>query len=151
MTGASKGIGRAIAEAFVVEGAAVAINARDPRGLEDAAATLKRLGGRVLCVVGDVSNEKDVIRIVDQAVHEFGRLDILVNNAGSECSGARRRMRRRSRECPRVSAAPSGLCRTDRGSAGTTSAERARADVLTGPAKVVRISDAEERPLCATR
>lgn len=82
ITGACKGIGRAIAEAFVAEGASVAINARDPQGLEEAARSLRKYGERVLCVVGDVSDEKDALRIIAEVVHQFGRIDLLVNNAG---------------------------------------------------------------------
>lgn len=82
ITGGSRGIGLAIAEAFAAEGASVAINARDLHGLQDAAEKLRNLGGRVLCVAGDVSREDDVVRIVGEVVREFGRVDILVNNAG---------------------------------------------------------------------
>ena len=83
VTGGSKGIGRAIAEALALEGVDVAINARTREPLEAAAQELtERTGRRIVPVVGDVSKTEDVETMVKKAVSALGRLDILVNNAG---------------------------------------------------------------------
>lgn len=88
ITGASSGIGRAIAVRFAEEGASVAINYRSTRELGDAESTLAEAGrashgdGRCILIEGDISNEQHVLRMVADAIAEFGRLDILINNAG---------------------------------------------------------------------
>lgn len=83
VTGASRGIGRAIAERLARDGAAVAINYSRSA---DEATKLKReiesAGGRALTVQADVSRIADVVRMFDEALAHFGKLDILVNNAG---------------------------------------------------------------------
>jgi len=76
---ATKGLGKAIAHAFVAEGARVAICGRDAKTLQAAATDLD---GDVLAVQADVSKAEDVARFVQAAVDRFGRIDILVNNAG---------------------------------------------------------------------
>ncbi len=76
---ASKGLGKAIAQAFVAEGAHVAICARNAAGLTAASA---ELGRDVLAVQADVSKMDDVNRFVHAAAERFGRIDVLVNNAG---------------------------------------------------------------------
>jgi glucose 1-dehydrogenase len=94
VTGGSSGIGQAIAVRFAEYGANVAINyLRQP---EEAADTeemvhacvrrLKEHGVRDVLVWGDVSKEDDVIRMVDETVHQLGGLDVLVNNAGIQIS-----------------------------------------------------------------
>lgn len=80
---ASRGLGKAIARAFVQEGARVAICARDPNVL---AASAAEIGGDVLAVPADVTKREDVERFVKAALERFGRLDILVNNAGGPAS-----------------------------------------------------------------
>ena len=83
VTGASRGIGRGIAERFAVEGARIAIGARTDR--EAAEETLRRVraaGSDGLVVLGDVALEEDAARIVSEAAHGLGGLDIVVNNAG---------------------------------------------------------------------
>jgi NAD(P)-dependent dehydrogenase (short-subunit alcohol dehydrogenase family) len=83
VTGAASGIGRAIAERFAVEGAAVAV--ADISGRERAEETLRRVlaaGAPGLVVVGDVADASDARRIVDEAAAGLGGLDIVVNNAG---------------------------------------------------------------------
>lgn len=77
VTGGSEGIGRAIAEALVREGAAVTITGRREDVLH---ATAGEIGADA--VVGDVGNEADAVRTVATVVQKHGRLDILVNNAG---------------------------------------------------------------------
>ena len=76
---ASKGLGKAVARAFVQEGAQVAICARTPQALTAAAG---EIGGDVLAVPADVTKSDDVDRFVHAALDRFGRIDILVNNAG---------------------------------------------------------------------
>jgi len=96
ITGASSGIGQAIAVRFAREGVNVAINYR--KSAEDAKETekmvdracgeIKSCGVKNLLVQADVSKEEDVVRMVNEVVEEFGSLDILVNNAGIQIAGA---------------------------------------------------------------
>lgn len=87
VTGGSRGIGKAIAEAFIREDAVVAIAAETQKTLDEAAAELGRSGSQPLTVQADVSVEEDVIRMMKKVVSEFGRLDILVNSAGISILG----------------------------------------------------------------
>ena len=82
VTGASSGMGKAITELFVREGAHVIAVARRKERLEELAESLKGLPGRVIPFVGDVASQKTMEGAIDLAVREFGRLDVLVNNAG---------------------------------------------------------------------
>ncbi|HVX30073.1 MAG TPA: SDR family NAD(P)-dependent oxidoreductase [Nitrolancea sp.] len=82
VTGAGRGIGHAIARAFLDEGARVLINDVDRSLLEYSASDLATGDERLLAVAGDVSDPRDVRRIVDAAVDGFGGVDVLVNNAG---------------------------------------------------------------------
>lgn len=85
VTGASSGIGRAIALALGREGAAVAVNyARDAGGADATVKEIEESGGKAIAVQADVSKEEDVKNLVGRAVGEFGRLDVMVNNAGVE-------------------------------------------------------------------
>jgi glucose 1-dehydrogenase len=85
VTGASSGIGRAIALAFGREGAAVAVNyARDAEGADSTVKEIEEGGGKAVALQADVSNVDDVKNLVGRAVAEFGRLDVMVNNAGVE-------------------------------------------------------------------
>ena len=87
VTGASKGIGKGIAEELAREGARVSICARGKDALEGFAEQLRKQGTAVCAVPGDATKVKDVERVVDQTIKEFGRIDILVNNAGDAWMG----------------------------------------------------------------
>jgi 3-oxoacyl-[acyl-carrier protein] reductase len=83
VTGASKGIGAAIAEALAQAGAAVAVNYSSSRtGAETVVARIEVNNGRAIAVGGDVSKTEDVKRIFAETTKALGPVDILVNNAG---------------------------------------------------------------------
>jgi 3-oxoacyl-[acyl-carrier protein] reductase len=82
VTGAARGIGRGIAEAFVREGAAVAVADRDQAGAEALAESFGSAGGRAAAIGVDVSKPDEVERMVARTKEELGGLHILVNNAG---------------------------------------------------------------------
>src|SRR3712207_2752697 len=85
ITGASLGIGSAIALAFAKEGAAVAVDYRShPDEAKEIVDQVEGSGGRAISVQADVSSPADVKNLVNKAVEEFGRLDVMVNNAGTE-------------------------------------------------------------------
>ena len=83
VTGGGTGIGKGIAHAFAKEGADLVLASRNGANLEAAAAELRSLGGRVLAVPTDVSDEAQVVALFERTMQELGRLDILVNNSGS--------------------------------------------------------------------
>lgn len=84
VTGASRGIGRAIAVGMAKRGFDVAINdiERQKDALQDVAREIEASGRRVLTVYADVSNKTDVATMVQKTVDNFGRIDAVVNNAG---------------------------------------------------------------------
>lgn len=82
VTGSSSGIGKAIALTFAREGARVVVAARRTALCERTAAQIRRDGGEALVVPTDVTDEKQVRRLIETTVRTFGRLDLLVNNAG---------------------------------------------------------------------
>ncbi len=83
VTGASRGIGRAIAERFGAEGARVVVNyIQGGEGAAAAGTAIEAAGGEALAVQADVSQSAEVRRLVRAALDRFGRVDILVNNAG---------------------------------------------------------------------
>ncbi|MCS6817394.1 MAG: glucose 1-dehydrogenase [Blastocatellia bacterium] len=88
VTGGASGIGRAVVERFVTEGAAVAIADIEQESARMLASTLRAQGARVVAVVGDVSRLEDAERMVAEAVASLGGLDILINNAGTETVGS---------------------------------------------------------------
>jgi len=81
VTGASKGIGRAIAVAFAQEGVSLSLCARDGMRAESVAKEVRGHGGRAIALACDVSREDDVNRLVEETLKEYGRIDILVANA----------------------------------------------------------------------
>lgn len=88
VTGASRGLGLAIARALAGEGASVVLNARGAARLEEAARQLREeTGAEVLAVAVDVTDDDAPRRLVEAAEETFGRLDVLVANAGGPPSG----------------------------------------------------------------
>jgi NAD(P)-dependent dehydrogenase (short-subunit alcohol dehydrogenase family) len=83
VTGGSSGIGAAVAEALIREGARVSITARRQAPLDAVAAALGMHGGNAIAVAGDMGSTSDVERVVAATVARFGGLDVVVNNAGS--------------------------------------------------------------------
>src|SRR5690242_12877310 len=90
VTGASRGIGKALAIRLAQEGADVAVAAKSvesserlPGNVHETAEAIWALGRRALAIPTDVRDEDAIRRMVEQTVAEFGRLDILVNNAGA--------------------------------------------------------------------
>ena len=83
VTGASRRIGRAVALGLAQAGADVVVHARQSRAeVEAVAAEIRAMGGLALVVLGDVTQEADVLNVFAAATAEFGGVDILVNNAG---------------------------------------------------------------------
>jgi short-subunit dehydrogenase len=82
LTGASGGIGRAVAAALVKAGARVALASRNADKLNELADALRKAGGDVIVVPTDITKPAERQRLVDAAVAAFGGLDLLVNNAG---------------------------------------------------------------------
>jgi 3-oxoacyl-[acyl-carrier protein] reductase len=83
VTGASRGIGRAIAEALAAAGASVVVNHRDSSvQAAETVAAIEHAGGRAAAVQADMANVAEVRHLISAAVEKFGALDILVNNAG---------------------------------------------------------------------
>jgi NAD(P)-dependent dehydrogenase (short-subunit alcohol dehydrogenase family) len=82
ITGASKGIGRVMAERFAAEGASVVCAARSDALVAETATLIRAGGGRAVAVVADVGTEAGARAAVDAARTAFGNLDTLVNNAG---------------------------------------------------------------------
>jgi NAD(P)-dependent dehydrogenase (short-subunit alcohol dehydrogenase family) len=82
VTGASEGIGRAIAEALAAAGANTVLAARRTEMLEGVASEISKAGGHALAITTDVTQEEQVRRLFTKAQESYGRVDILVNNAG---------------------------------------------------------------------
>jgi NAD(P)-dependent dehydrogenase (short-subunit alcohol dehydrogenase family) len=82
VTGASQGLGRALALAYAREGATVVLNARSYESIRDVVEEIHDLGTEVLGIGADVTSSSDVQDLVDVAVEHYGGIDVLVNNAG---------------------------------------------------------------------
>jgi 3-oxoacyl-[acyl-carrier protein] reductase len=83
VTGASRGIGRAIAESLATAGASVVVNHRDSAAqAAETVAAIEHAGGRAAAIQANMANLADVQRLVSATIEKFGALDILVNNAG---------------------------------------------------------------------
>lgn len=82
VTGASRGLGKAMALALADAGATLALIARNGAALDGVAEEIRAKGGRALPVVCDMTREADVVAMADKVMAEFGQVDILVNNAG---------------------------------------------------------------------
>ncbi len=82
VTGASQGLGRALAFAYAREGASLVICSRREEAIRPLDEELERMGAEVVSLAIDVSKSDDVERLVDAAVERFGGIDVLVNNAG---------------------------------------------------------------------
>lgn len=82
VTGAGSGIGLAIAQRLVRDGYPVVVNDLDGARAEDVADAIRASGGRAVAQAGDVSDEKDVARLVEAARAAFGAIGLLINNAG---------------------------------------------------------------------
>lgn len=89
VTGASSGIGLAVADALAEAGAAVAVNYHSQQApAEDLVRRIVDRGGRAIAVQGDVSSEADVQRLFDETAAAFGRIDVLVSNSGVQKDAA---------------------------------------------------------------
>src|SRR5438309_444683 len=82
VTGASRGIGKAIALACAREGATVAVNGRDVAKVAETVAAIVGLGREAMPIVADVGDTAAARSMIDRAIDAFGRLDVFVNNAG---------------------------------------------------------------------
>src|SRR4051794_21985709 len=87
VTGASSGIGRALAIELAKHGADVVLIARREDRLEEVAAQISKLGRRAICVAGDVTTSGLRHRAINAACDQLGGLDILINNAGVAAHG----------------------------------------------------------------
>ena len=92
VTGAARGIGRAVAEHLANKGADLAICDLNEEWLADTAEAIRAKGRKVECLAADVSKSEDVSRVVDKVVETMGGIDILVNNAGITKDGLMVRM-----------------------------------------------------------
>jgi NAD(P)-dependent dehydrogenase (short-subunit alcohol dehydrogenase family) len=82
VTGASQGLGRALALAYAREGAKLVINSRSEESIRPVAEEIEAAGAEVLAVPADLAESESVDRLVLQAADRFGEIDVLVNNAG---------------------------------------------------------------------
>ncbi|MBQ6618015.1 MAG: SDR family NAD(P)-dependent oxidoreductase, partial [Phascolarctobacterium sp.] len=94
VTGASRGIGRAIALALAAEGADVAVNyAGSEAAAKEVAAEIEAMGRKAFVIQADIASTEASTAMVDAVVKEFGRVDVLVNNAGITRDGLLMRMK----------------------------------------------------------
>jgi dehydrogenase/reductase SDR family member 4 len=83
VTGASKGIGEAIAHIYAQYGAKVVVNSRKQESVDDVALAIKNAGGEATGIAGQVGNPEELQSLFDKTIEKYGRLDILVNNAAT--------------------------------------------------------------------
>jgi NAD(P)-dependent dehydrogenase (short-subunit alcohol dehydrogenase family) len=83
VTGGTRGIGRAIAEAYVAAGAAVCVLARKPDELSETLDALTTQGGRAITHAGSAGDPEAIAACIDRCIDELGAVDVLVNNAGT--------------------------------------------------------------------
>lgn len=83
VTGASKGIGEAIAQYLAAAGAAVVINSRKQEQIDEVAENINNAGGKCVAIAGNVGDASDAQALIDKTVEMFGKIDILVNNAAA--------------------------------------------------------------------
>src|SRR5690606_16426195 len=88
ITGAGKGIGKAIALAFAEAGATVVLAARSEADIEAVASLIREQGGNAITVKTNCKSETQLTALVETTVQQFGRIDILVNNAGGAMPNA---------------------------------------------------------------
>jgi len=82
VTGAGRGLGKAMAQALAEAGADVVVAARTVKEIEETSGEIEKLGRRSIAIPTDVSSSKSVEEMVHQVLSEFGKIDILVNNSG---------------------------------------------------------------------
>lgn len=82
ITGATAGMGKAMAELFSKEGASVVLFARREERLQNLVAEIEDAGGKAVYYAGDISKQEDIDALVDLAINEYGKIDIAINNAG---------------------------------------------------------------------
>jgi NAD(P)-dependent dehydrogenase (short-subunit alcohol dehydrogenase family) len=83
VTGASKGLGKAIADAFAAEGSHVVLTARNQRELEQIVQEIQQRGGQAIALAADLTNANAINHLVAETIAHFGTVHVLVNNAGS--------------------------------------------------------------------
>ena len=88
VTGASKGIGKAIATRFAREGAKVVLSSRSMNALEEGVGEIKAFGGEATALSVDIRKVESINELIKNSVDRYGRLDLLVNNAGITMGGA---------------------------------------------------------------
>jgi 3-oxoacyl-[acyl-carrier protein] reductase len=88
VTGGSEGIGRAVVQRFVTEGAKVAFCARRKEPLDRLVDEMRKAGGDVMCMAGDASKAGEMENFIEATVKHFGRVDVVVNNAGGSGQAA---------------------------------------------------------------
>src|SRR5262252_1650011 len=87
VTGATSGIGRAVALRFAEDSGRVVAVGRNEKALRDVGAAIEKAGGKALTISADVTNEEDIRRALDGVIKKFGRLNVLVNAAGHISTG----------------------------------------------------------------